>query len=285
MSGSVGRNLPEVSSSSFRRLGSEPPLPHRYPDERTARTQIVEAAREIYARHLSGATDGNLSVRLRPDRLATTPSGVHKGRLRPEDVVICDLQGRALTTPRRADGRILKPSSEIGLHVMAYRKRPEIGAVVHAHPPMAIACTLVGIPLSEVLVSEVVFACGQVATAPYTTPTTSQVPEVLEEYLGCYDVVMMPRHGSVTIGPDLETALARLDALEHTAQIYATVRMLGGAPPIPPPEVDRLFALARPEPPPYRKPGATCPAPEPTQPSQDAVLVQAVLQALGRSQR
>ena len=247
-------------------------------DERTARRQLAEAAREIYARKLSGATDGNLSIRLGPDRIATTPSGVHKGRLQPEDMVLVDLHGKPIGRPPVRNGLPLKPSSEIALHTMAYAIRPEIRAVVHAHPPLALAYTIAGGRLSEVLVSEVVFAMGIIATAPYTTPTTQQVPDVLRDYLRCYDVVIMARHGSVTVGQDLDMALARLDALEHTAQIYTTVKLLGGAPPIPPQEVDRLFAIAKPSPPPYRLPGTTCPAPEPS--DGEEALVQAVLRAL-----
>lgn len=254
-------------------------------DERTARRQLAEVAREIYGRKLSGASDGNLSVRLGAERFATTPSGVHKGRLQPSDIVIVDAAGQLVGPPQRsATGRALKPSSEIGLHLEAYRRRPEIGAVIHAHPPMAIAYTLAGGLLSETLVSEVVFAVGQIATAPYTTPTTPQVPAALGPYLACYDCVILPRHGSVTLGPDLDTALARLDALEHTAHIYCMVKMMGGAAPIAAAEVDRLFDLARPEPPPYRCPGSSCPPAEASAAlpaSEDARLVEAVLRSLG----
>ena len=257
-------------------------------DERSARQQLSEVAREIYGRKLSGATDGNLSVRVGEDRFVTTPSGVHKGRLTPGDMVVVDGRGQSLgPVQRRRDGKVLKPSSEIALHLEAYRRRPEVGAVIHAHPPMAIAYTLAGGKLSETLVSEVVFAVGQIATAPYTTPTTKQVPEVIGEYLACYDCVIMPRHGSVTLGADLDTALGRLDALEHTSWIYCMVKLMGGAQPIAAAEVDRLFALARPEPPPYRCADRECPPAEPGQVGaaavggDDAHLVAAVLKALG----
>ena len=243
-------------------------------DEATARRQIAEVAREIYGRKLSGASDGNLSVRLGDGRFATTPTGVHKGRMRPEDVVIVDAGGRTLGPG--------KPSSELALHLAAYAARPDVHAVIHGHPPMAIAYQLAGGQLSEVLVSEVVFACGIIATAPYSTPTTAQVPDVLTPFLRCYDVILMERHGSVTLGPDLDTALVRLDALEHTALIYCTVKMMGGATPIAPREVDRLFALAKPDVPPYRQPGAACPVPEPAVPAEEQ-LVRAVLAALGRT--
>lgn len=259
-------------------------------DEQAVRQHIAEVAREIYARKLSGATDGNLSVRLGKDRFATTPSGVHKGRLTAADIVIVDSSGSVVGKPPLGrDGKPLKPSSEIGLHLVSYARRPDVGAVIHAHPPMAIAYTLSGGLLSETLVSEVVFAVGQIATAPYTTPTTRQVPDVLADYVACYDCVILPRHGSVTVGADLDTALARLDALEHTANIYCMVKLMGGAPAIARPEVDKLFSLARPTPPEYRQAGNACPAPEPpaavrlgaAEPGLDeAALVEAVLRAL-----
>jgi L-fuculose-phosphate aldolase len=220
-------------------------------------------------------------VRVGVDRLVTTPSGMHKGRLQPDDLVLCDLAGQPLGHATRRDR---KPSSEILLHVAAYARRPDVSAVIHAHPPMAIAYQLAGGRLSEVLISEVVFACGRIATAPYTTPTTQQVPDVVGDYLACYDVVLMARHGSVTVGPDLDTALGRLDALEHTALIYCTARMLGAPQPIADPEVDRLLSLARPDPPPWRVPGNACPAPEPLEKMGDMAdegrLVAAVLDRL-----
>ena len=249
--------------------------------EAEAKQWIAETAREIYLRKLSGATDGNLSIRLRDGRFATTPSGVHKGRLRPDDILVVDKGGQVTSRPVKArDGHILKPSSELALHLCAYRERSDIGAVVHAHPPMAIAYSLAGGDLSQVLVSEVIFACGTIATAPYSTPTTQQVPDTLAAYLRCYDVVMMHRHGSVTLGNDLDQAMARLDALEHTALIYCTAKMLGGAQPIAAPEIDRLFAIARPDAP-WRQPGQSCP-PAGLAPAQavDERLVAAVVAAL-----
>lgn len=250
-------------------------------DEATARRWIAETAREIYHRKLSGATDGNLSIRLRNGLIATTPSGVHKGRLQPTDIVLVDSDGKVVgKPPRDKSGAPLRPSSEIALHTAAYRLRPDVGSVVHAHPPMAIAYTLAGGDLSQVLVSEVIFACGTIATAPYATPTTTAVPQALEPYLPCYDAVILHRHGSVTLGADLDQAMARLDALEHTALIYCTTKLLGGVAPIPAAEVDRLYALARPDAP-WRQPGNHCPPASPqAQSGVDEALVAAVVAAL-----
>jgi L-fuculose-phosphate aldolase len=249
-----------------------------YTDERAARRQLADFAREIYQRRLGAAGDGNLSVRIGPNRILTTPAGGHKGRLAEEDMVRLELDGRVLGKGR--------PSSELALHLEAYRQRTEIGAVIHAHPPMALALQLGGFCLAEVTVAETVFACGQVATAPYTTPTTPEVAEVLRSYLRCYDVILMPRHGSVTLGRDLVEAFVRLDALEHSAHIAAVARLLGGGEPLPAPEVAHLFRVAGAAP-----PGAQPGCPLPCGPGTgskaapgDAALVAAVIAALGRSQ-
>ena len=250
--------------------------------EREARLEICATAREIWQRGLGAAADGNLSMRVCRERFLTTPSGSHKGKLRPVDLVLCDLGGRVVRGGR--------PSAELGLHVEAYRRRPDIGAVIHAHPPMATAYNLAGGRLSDLLIAEPVFSFGQVATAPYTTPTTADVPATLGDYFACYDAVLMARHGSVTLGATLQQAFLRLDAMEHTARIGVMARLMGGAEPLPRGEVDRLYELATgTAAPAHRQPGSHCPPLEPDDPlsasvqtsAEDRALVAAVLRSLG----
>lgn len=227
-----------------------------WPDEQSARRDLVQTAREIWTRGLGAAGDGNLSVRVGRDRVIATPGSCHKGRLTERDLVAVDMQGRV-----RGKGR---PSSELLLHLEAYRRRPSIHAVIHAHPPMAIAFNLAGGKLSDLFVSEVIFAFGQVATAPYTTPTTADVPATLGSYLDCYDAILMQRHGSVTLGATLEQAFLRLDAMEHTARIASAARMMGSPTTLPVAEVERLYAVAHgSQQPAYRQPDHACPPLEP----------------------
>ncbi len=240
-----------------------PGPPRERLDEGAARAAICEAAREIWLRGLGGAGDGNLSVRLDARRILTTPSACHKGHLDPEDLVIVDLQGRTVVAAR---GR--KPSSELVLHLAAYAARDEIGAVIHAHPPAAVALELAGVPLSQIYVSEVVFAFGLPATAPYTTPTTDEVGRVLQEYLRCYDVVLMPRHGSVTVGASLDEAVLRLDALEHSAKIAWMAHAIGAPKPIAPTEIAHLHRVAGR--PPVDVGASGCPPLEPSRARRDA---------------
>ncbi len=249
-------------------------------DERAAREAICDIARDIWLRGLGAGGDGNLSVRLDDERVLTTPSACHKGRLKPADLLVVDFDGRVRRGPA---GR--KPSSELVLHLAAYQARSSIGAVIHAHPPAAVALELAGIPLSAAYVSEIVFSFGLPATAPYTTPTTETVGAVLGEYLRCHDVVMMPRHGSVTVGPDLDTAFLRLDAFEHSARITWMAHAAGSPTPIDAAELDHLHAVAG-----RARPAPGCPPLEPAsrastsapagRPWNDATVIDAVLAAL-----
>ncbi len=242
-------------------------------DEHSARLDLARTAREIWQRGLGAAGDGNLSVRVSAGRIIATPGSCHKGRLEGRDMVAVDLDGRS-----RGRGR---PSSELQLHLAAYRQRPEIRAVIHAHPPMALALNLAGGRVSEVVVSEVIFAFGQVATAPYTTPTTSDVPETLAPYLACYDAILMERHGSITLGTTLEQAFIRLDALEHSARIASFARLMGGASQIPSPEVERLYAVAGVDSQlPYRQDASSCPPLEPGDSAQQAPLEDRLIEAV-----
>ena len=152
---------------------------------------------------------------------------------------------------------------------------------------MAIAFNMAGGRLSEIFVSEVIFAFGQAATAPYTTPTTEDVSATLSSYFECYDAIMMERHGTVTLGQSLDQAFIRLDALEHTAHICAMAKMMGGARTLPSDEVDHLYEVAHGDAqPPYRQSNNPCPPLEPgtSEPvaTLDERIVSAVLESLRR---
>lgn len=225
----------------------------RRAEETQAREAMCALAHDIWARGLGAAGDGNLSVRLPGGAILTTPAGCHKGRLKPTDLVVVDASGAV--TDAAPDRR---PSSELGLHLAAYRARADVGAVIHAHPPTAVALELAGVALSDAYVSEIVFACGLPATAPYTTPTSGEVGATLGAYLRCHDVVLMPRHGVVCVGADLDQAFVRLDALEHSARITWMAHAIGQPTPLPAGEVDTLFRTAG-----RTRPGPSCPPLEP----------------------
>ncbi len=180
---------------------------------RSAAQQIVEVCELMHRRGYIAARDGNVSVRIGERRILVTPSGARKGFMKPEDMVLCDLDGAPVKGER---GR---PSSETMMHTLIYAHRPEVNAVVHAHPPCAIAHTIAGVGLDQPLMPEVFCELGEIVTIPYTTPTTREVPDALREHLSCRVALIMARHGSITLGDTLAQAYDRLEILEHTARI------------------------------------------------------------------
>ncbi len=211
--------------------------------ERELRVEMVELGRRMYERNLIAGTDGNLSVRLGEGWMLTTPSGVHKGMLRPEQIVKCDLEGRLAGGDSR-DGT--RPSSEIRMHVLVYRSRPDVAAAVHAHPIHTVALSLVGITLAECLLPEPALALGPIPTASYATPTTDDVPESIRELLDQrFNALVLARHGTLTLGRTLEEAYLRLETVEHAAHITAAARAIGETSALPAEEVARIEEIAR----------------------------------------
>lgn len=206
--------------------------------EQTLRLNLVEVGQRLYKRGFIAGTDGNLSVRLGSEWMLTTPSGVHKGMLSPEQIVKCDLEGNPAGE--------LEPSSEIRMHVLVYRARPDVAAAVHAHPVNSVALSLVGVNLAECLLPEAALALGSIPTAPYATPTTDDVPDSIQELL-CqrFNALILARHGTLTLGRTLEEAFIRLETVEHTARITAVARSIGPTYALPPAEVARIETIAR----------------------------------------
>ena len=209
----------------------------RAPREGELRARIVEICRRMYARELISAGDGNVSARLDEERVLCTPTGFNKGYLREDDLVIVDLRGRRLRG-------VHQPSSEFRMHSAAYEERPDVRAVVHGHPPITVALALAGVDLSGCVLSETCLLLGPILTAPYTTPTTDEVPRVLRPFFRQANAVVMDRHGAITLGRDLDEAYNRMEAMEHASKITHAARMLGPVSALPPVEVDKLEALA-----------------------------------------
>jgi L-fuculose-phosphate aldolase len=178
--------------------------------------------------------DGNFSVRLRDNEILITPAGLPKAFLRPEQVAHIDLTGQVLTGEAR-------PSTEVSMHVTAYRERPEMRAICHAHPKHAVAFTLAGLTLDLCVIPEVVVTIGSIPTAPYGTPGTQELPESIREVIRCSDVVMLERHGALTMGVNFMDAFRKLEVIEHTAEILYYARTLGGVKELSPEQVQKLL--------------------------------------------
>jgi L-fuculose-phosphate aldolase len=191
-----------------------------FPSERALRAQMVEVGRRLHARGLIGGGEGNLSARLGPQRLLCTPTGLNKGHMREEDLVVTDLEGDPQNELRR-------PSSELLLHLACYQERPDCLAVVHAHPPHAVALTLIGEELVPCM-PEAVTALGEVPTAPYATPGTSLVADAVRTFLREAEVVLMERHGALALGFGPRPLLDASDKMEMLDGV-ARVQLLASA--------------------------------------------------------
>ncbi len=204
--------------------------------ESQLRADIVEVGRRLYARGYTASNDGNISVRLDDSRLLMTPKSVCKGFMDPAMMCITDLEGRKLAGER-------DPSSEMLMHLEVYRQRPDARAVVHAHPPIATAFAVAGIPLDRAVLAEVVTTLGSVPIADYATPSTMELPAAVRKYVKAHDGMLLANHGALTLGGDLYAAYYKMETIEHFAKISFIARMLGGERLLSREEVDRLQGL------------------------------------------
>jgi L-fuculose-phosphate aldolase len=199
---------------------------------------IVEVGRRLWARGFVASNDGNISARLGPDRLLVTPAGVSKGFMTPDMMVVTDLDGRLVSGP---PGR--RPSSEILMHLVAYRERPDIGGVVHAHPPHATGFAVAGIPLDRAVLAEVVTTLGSIPIAKYGTPSTQELATTVAPYVKAHDGLLLANHGALTLGKDLFAAYYKMETIEHFARISLVARLLGREHLLSREEVERLQTL------------------------------------------
>lgn len=189
--------------------------------EAGAREALVRAGRRLAERNLIVAAEGNLSVRLGGDLFLTTPAGREKGSLGHADLVVVDLAGR----PR---GGRLRPSSEWPLHREIYSRRPDVGAVCHAHPPHALAFACARRPLPALMPEAVMVLDGEVPVAPYAAPGTDAVAAAVRELIARRPCLLLANHGAVATGDDMEQALHRMETLERVAQTALLADRLGG---------------------------------------------------------
>lgn len=201
---------------------------------------------------LCAGAEGNIAVRVAPERALVTPAGLLMAELTADDMVEVDLSGR-----RVRGGR--KPSSELDMHLRILRARPDVGAVVHAHPPVATGFSVAGEAFADCVLPELIFHVGWVPVVPYGTPGTPELGERIEPYLQGHDALLLENHGAVTLGPTLEDAVIRMESLEHAAKILLTARLLGRVNPLTRADVERLEELRRASELPGAYPG--CPVP------------------------
>lgn len=189
-------------------------------DRNAAASAIAEVCRRLYERGLIAGPDGNVSVRLSDGSILVTPSGMSKGIVTAEDLVVVDMEGRELVGSR-------SPSSELRMHLRIYQRRPDARAVVHAHPPTATGFAVAGESFMAPVLPEVILQMGAVPLVPYATPGTDALADALEPYLARHDAVLLANHGATTLGRTLTEAHHRMESLEHAARILLAARAVG----------------------------------------------------------
>lgn len=209
--------------------------PGHLKSEERHRREICLTGRWMYERQLIVAGEGNLSIRLRGGNILTTPTCMNKGMLRPEDLVITDPEGRQLVGGRTA-------STELAMHLLFYRLRPDVNAICHAHPATATGFAAAGRGLDLALLPEVIVELGQIPLVPYATPGTPELSAVLEPFVPHYNALLLANHGAVTCGRDLCTAFFRMETLEHAAKITLVAELAGTPVVLSRDEVARLTA-------------------------------------------
>ncbi len=202
--------------------------------------QICEIGRRIYNKGMVAANDGNISVKLNDNEFLCTPTGVSKGFMTPDFICKVDANGKVL----QANGNY-KPSSEIKMHMRVYRERPDVNAVVHAHPLYATTFAIVGIPLTEPIMPEAVITLGCVPIAEYGTPTTEEIPDAVSKYLQYYDALLLANHGALSFSDSLINAYYKMESLEFYAQLLYQSKMLGGPKQLSEEQVQRLYEIRR----------------------------------------
>jgi L-fuculose-phosphate aldolase len=205
--------------------------------EAEARRQIVEAGRRLRDRFFVASNDGNISARLSDAELLVTPTGMNKGDIAPEQILKIDMDGRVL-----AGG--LKPSSETKMHIAVYKARPDIDAIVHAHPPVATGFAACHVRLDQdVILPEVIFGLAKIGFAEYGTPTTNQIPDAVVKEIPDCEAVLLSNHGALTVGPDVMQAYYRMEVLEMYARVRLVTRIIGEPKPLSQTEVTELFRI------------------------------------------
>ncbi len=200
---------------------------------RAVARRMAQCCRQLAERGLIAGQDGNLAVRLGPDRVLVTPSGVIKALVGPADMVLVDLRGR------KQHGRH-NPTSELDLHLRILTRRPDVGAVVHAHPPVATGFAVAGQDFHILVLPELILQCGDVPLVPYGTPGTRELSDRLEPHLDGHEAWLLANHGAVTVGATLDAAWIRMESLEHAARIIFAARALGRVNALSPEAVARL---------------------------------------------
>ena len=199
---------------------------------------FVELGRRTWECGFVAANDGNMTTRLNNKEILITPTGVSKGFMTTDMIIKIDYNGKVISGNPK-----YRPSSEVFMHIDIYKERPDINAVVHAHPPFATSFAVAGIPLDKCVLPEAVIRMGAVPIAKYGLPSTKELSDNIRPHIKNNNVILLENHGALTLGADLLSAYYHMETLEHTANIVSKAIQLGNLRVLPENERDRLIAL------------------------------------------
>lgn len=211
-----------------------------YRNEYQLRQEIIWVTRIVTEQGLVRSSDGNISVRIDDNRFLMTPRGLYKMAMETEDPIVVDWEGNVL----KGKGGYL-PTTEMRMHLEIYRQRPDVNAVLHAHPPHCVALTIASLGFPTEMMPEIMSTIGDVPTVRYAPPGSEELVLQMRASIKEHDALLLSHHGSITVGKTVEEALIILERLEHMARIYSIALRLGEPRPLPEEEIVRLRAIAR----------------------------------------
>ncbi len=209
-------------------------------NEYQIKKEICEIGKRIYDKGMVASNDGNISVKLNDNEFLCTPTGVSKGFMTPEYICKVDRDGKVIQANAG-----FKPSSEIKMHMRVYKERPDVNAVVHAHPMYATGFAIAGIPLTQPIMPEAVIALGCVPIAAYGTPSTEEIPDAVSEHLQYFDAVLLENHGALSFSDSLLSAYHKMESVEFYAKLLYISNQLGGPKELSEAQVQRLYEIRR----------------------------------------
>lgn len=203
-----------------------------------AKIDICEVGKRLYSRNFVASSDGNISVRISDERFLITPTGVSKGFMTPNDIVVISRDGSSA-------GRRL-PSSEYKMHLKIYESRGDSNAVVHAHPPFSTAFSVAGISMDKLILPEIAISVGFIPLVKYENPSSEELANAVGKASKVYDAMLLENHGVVTIGSDVLDAYYKMEQVEHSFKIYLIAKLLGKVNEVPVDKIEELFKLFSP---------------------------------------
>lgn len=199
---------------------------------------IIQAGKRVYDRGFVASNDGNISARINDKRILITPTGVSKGFMQADDLVLVDMEGHVLSQGKR-------PSSEVKMHIRIYKERPDVNSVCHAHPIYATAHAVAGLSLEKCILPEVIIALGGIPLVEYGEPGTEAFFQPILKFLKNHDAFLLANHGALTIGKDVINAYHKMETLEHFAHISYVANQLGHVNVLPKEDVQALIEARR----------------------------------------